>query len=706
VSAGTVVSDLPDTHPGRASAAVPAPIRTDDGPSPARAADQADGADEYTWSFTCTEGQARALTFAGVAAAGLGELYLQLANPSNRAKAVGLVCLMLGAMLFGLGATESFLPKLLAHPRLRALNPLAILQSGPSSVGAGVGALAFLTLIARLYLGSAAATDLVLWAVAIAAFALVFVGDVNRWRPPRWLLIEIGSVSLIVLVVIGANARDLNDWFYSAIGDEYSFLSHANGILVDGVRRPFAQDGVYAAHPVLGSVFQAAVMWIFGRDHFGWIMSSVLSHALAIPAVYLVGRALSGRAVGIIAAAMFGFCHYLFAFAHLGYNNIMAQAPTAWSMAFFALYLRYPRTWLLYASGVAAGLGFYTFYSARATIPILGLFVLLLYGWRTCLTPRGLRDRSLELWPLGLGFVVAVAPIFAASGTAVITRMLSEVPGGYSDQITGPPGQRILTNAWINVPAYFYNTHVAHFTSGSLLDPVTAALVALGIGLAIRWRSHAASLLLLTWTVVAVGVTALLSPHPTPVLTRLLFGVPPLALLGALAAQQVWQSIPWLRGIRRRDWLAYGSATALMVLILALNLHRFWVKTPNSMHLTQDAVVVGALRSGICGPETARTILVMRGHGLIRGALNSYQPMLAERNLPRLITHDDLRPGEPISLDNARCVIFGDPNDESARKALDNLKQAHPGSYATPFKDRAGIGTVQVFLPPTSETRP
>ena len=122
----------------------------------------------------------------------------------------------------------------------------------------------------------------------------------------------------------------------------------------------------------------------------------------------------------------------------------MAPTPITWSIALFALALRYPRGWLLYASGLAAGLGFYTFYSARTTMPILALFIVAQYGLRGCFTPRGFRDRMLELWPLLLGFVLAAAPIFAASGTAVITRMFNEVPGGYSSDITGPPGQKIL----------------------------------------------------------------------------------------------------------------------------------------------------------------------------------------------------------------------------------------------------------------------
>lgn len=663
------------------------------------------------WSSTLTVRQTHILTFAGLALAGLGEAYLQLAQPTNRAKAVGLACLALGAILFGLGGLgglKHLLPADLQRPRLPALPPLQVLGGGPATVAAGVGGLSFLVLIVRLLIGSTAGSDLVLWAVAIAAFVIALVGEVSPWRPSRAMLLtfglEAGAVAAVVLLVVVALAWDVNHWYYSAIGDEYAFLSQANGVLNDGVQRPFAQDGVYGAHPQLGSIFQAAVMRVFGHHHFGWIMSSILSHALTIPAVYLIGRLLAGRGVGILAAVMFGVCHYLFAFSHIGYNNIMAQAPTAYALAFFLAGLRFPRAWLLFASGVAAGLGFYTFYSARTTLPILGLIVLLVYGWRACLTPRGVRDRFAELWPLGLGFVLAAAPIFAASGMSVILRMFNEVPGGYSQQITGPPGQKIAFNFWLNVPAYFQQTHVAHYVSGSLLDPVTAALAALGIGLAVRWWSNAGMKLVLVWAVVGIAVTALLSPHPTTAVTRLLFGVPPLAILAALAARRVWAMIPWPSSVAVPRWAAAGAVVALALVVVGLNLQRFWVTTPRAMHLTQDAIVVGALRSPLCGPDTGQTVVVMRGHGLLRGALNSYHPRLAERDLPRLVVQSELTPGEPIPLDSARCVVFGDPNDEPAKQAMNDLKQAHPGSEIVPFKDLSGKASVMVFLPPGRTT--
>ena len=139
-----------------------------------------------------------------------------------------------------------------------------------------------------------------------------------------------------------------------------------------------------------------------------------------------------------------------------------------------------------------------------------------------------------------------------------------------------------------------------------------------------------------------------------------------------------------------------GAAAVLLAVVLGLNLYRFWVGLPAQMHLTPDAVVIGALRSGICGPDPNRTIVVMRGHGLLRGALTSYGP---ESDLPKFITHEQLRPGEPIQLDAARCVIFGDPNDEPSKRAQDDLLWADPKGIISKFSDYSGRQNILIFRP-------
>jgi hypothetical protein len=275
--------------------------------------------------------------------------------------------------------------------------------------------------------------------------------------------------------------------------------------------------------------------------------------------------------------------------------------------------------------------------------------------------------------------------------------MFNEVPGGYSAQITGPPGQKIINNLWLNVPAFVGGLQGSHFTSGSLLDPVTAVLAVLGVGLAVRWWPHIGGKTLLIWAIVSIGITALLSPYPYVAITRLLFAVPPLTLLAALAAVQVWRRVPRHAVAPQSASIGYAAIAGLLVLVLSLNLQRFWVTTPNRSHMTQDAVVIRALRSDLCGPDMTRSAVVMRGFGLLRAALTSYGP---EAGLPRMITHEELRTDRSIAVDGLRCVIFGDPNDDIAKLQVEALTRTYPGAEVLPVKDLAGIASVIVFRPP------
>ena len=93
---------------------------------------------------------------------------------------------------------------------------------------------------------------------------------------------------ILILIVISAvfislNIRDLDSWKYSAIGDEYAFYNSATHILDEGISEPFKPDAVDNKHPVLSSVYQVAVMAIFGKSNEIWKLSSTLAIALAIP---------------------------------------------------------------------------------------------------------------------------------------------------------------------------------------------------------------------------------------------------------------------------------------------------------------------------------------------------------------------------------------------------------------------------------------
>ena len=598
--------------------------------------------------------RSKAFLASGVLAVLFGQLAQVFAEPRDGPPVLAVFGLALGTALFALGSLGVVVDTGDRGPASPTGPPWTGRRRSVSIGSALLGLLLVLVLLVRLARGSESGIDLLLWLAAIAAFAVPLVW---RLRLPRLatrprIYVDVSVVLLLVGIFLALNVRDLGDWYYSAIGDEYAFYQGASGILDNGLSDPFNQSGVYGEQPVLSSAYQAGVMAVFGLDNVGWRFASVLSVAVTIPGIYVFGLALGDRKVAIISTTLFAFSHYLFAYAHTGYNNIHFLAPAVWALAFLAMGMRTRSPLLFFVSGALAGLGFYTYFAARAAAPIILLIVLASPTWRR---------RLPELWPLGLGFVLAVAPIFAASGGEVVSRMFSEIPGGYSSEVSGPAGERLLTNLSKNLLAFNYNPDVFHYVSESLLDPITAALMALGVGLALARVRHASYRMLLIWALVAVATTGMLSPYPQVAISRLSFVLPPLALLAGFAARHVWESIPLAGNAALRRNLGVGALVTMSLLVLYLNAARFWIETPEVFHLTQEAVSIGAMRSEACGGDPERTIIVGREtEPLLKPALGSYHP---DGRVPLLIDHDELEPDTPFPVGSARCVMFANPRD-------------------------------------------
>ena len=631
----------------------------------------------------------RALALAGIALAALGQLVLMAAEPSGGPPGLGVLALVLGVALFALGSRQSSTGVQYEKLSADVGPPWRLLGGRKRLASVAVGLLLWLVLLLRLVTGSESAWDLVLWLLATPPLTIPFV---SRLRVPRrfsrGLRTDLLVLSALVAIFLALNIRDLDDWYYSAIGDEYAFYLSARAILDDGLSRPFSQTGVYGFHPVLNSAYQAATMAVFGRDNLGWRLASVLSVVVTIPGIYVIGRLLGDRRVAAVAALLFTFSHYMFAYAHTGYNIAHALAPTVWALAFFLLGLRRQSALLLTVAGMVAGLGFYAHYSARAAVVVMAVFAV---------ADPQLRVRLFGLWPVAVGFVLAAAPIFAVNRGEVVSRMVEQVPGGYASEVAGPVGERMLANLSKNLLAFNYNPDMFHYVSGALLDPVTAVLAVLGVGLALVRVGRPHYRLLLAWAIVAMAVTGLLSPYPQVAISRLVFVVPPLALLAGFAACYVWERLSTILPNRSERWLGAGLVAILALVVLAINVKQFWSDTPVVFHLTQEAVAMGALRSDACGGDLAATIVVAKAtEPLLRPALVAYS---RHGTLPRLIDHGDLGSGEALALGAARCVIFVHPGERAAQAALEELDRRYTGWKPVSFSDRAGKGTVTIFAP-------
>ena len=641
------------------------------------------------------------LLIAGALSVALAQLGLIFSVELNERAPLGyLLLLALGVGLSFLGSIGLWAKRArdgipsLDLPRAGQSN-VGILDSVTGTLGILIGVVATAALLIPLGAGATSGYMLLPWLVSLAAFAATFLAHLASVGalPRTWIREHYGD-ALIVLalmaVLVGLNIYDLQDWYFSAIGDEFLFFEHAKHITESGITRPFSQEGVYNHHPVMSSVYQATVMRVFGADYYGWTLSSLLSAALTIPGIYLLGHTLAGRKAAGAAAIFFAASHYILAGTYIG-NTILNPLPVAvWSLALFVLGWRNGNPLLLYLAGVVAGLGFYTHYSGRAILPVILLFAL------TGGSPR----RLLSLWPLAFGFALTVAPTFIVEQEQVITRMLGQVVGGYSEVVTGSTGDRILNNIEINLPAFNYNSTVHSYAYGPLLDPVSAALAVLGIGFALGHIRVSSIRLLLIWFGVAAFITGVLSPYPHVAITRLTFVVPPLTLLAGVLAGQAGDAIQ-LQANRLGSPLTRlvvpSLFAALLAVVLTLNLWQFRQVTPSVFPHVPEAVAMGAFRSQSCGGDLEGTVFVGRATGegsLLWQMMSAFHP---DEPLPRRLNHDEIAENGALPGPPARCVIFLNPGAREARTLQEHLARQYPDGRVLSFTNPSETTTVEIF---------
>lgn len=514
-----------------------------------------------------------------------------------------------------------------------------------------------------------------------------------RITSPKVLTAEIIFVVVVVSVFIALNVMDLTSWKYAAVGDEFDGFGYAHRLASGDVPNVFSQrEGVENTRPVLGALVDAAFLKMFGGDIFAWKFRLVILAAASLVPFYFLARELFSWRVAAPATAFFASSHYLFAYTHHP-TFIDALLPTTLSLYFLVLGLRRNSILLLFLCGIAAGLGFYSFFAGRAIILIVMLYMV-------SLGPRSLTPRTVI--PVVLGFGVMVGPMFASDGWYVIDRMFEFSAAGYSEEVVGSRTTRIIHNIAQTTLAFNYSEQVRHYVSGSLFDPVTAVLYILGIGYAASRAKHPAFRLVLIWWLVALAATGFTSPYPAGALTRLHYVIPVAALLAGLTFDRVLRlGYELTREPRTRALIVGVSLAALMVPVMYLNLHRFWWETPSTYGApTTEAVAMRAFFSEQCEDGHRGMTIIIYEPNLLRLVVGAYR--LGERR-PRLLDYPSAQralasPGLLTKKDGCIAVAAtGRAPAGVSDEMVEQIKKAYPDKRFTTITDLAGRHPVQLF---------
>ncbi len=542
------------------------------------------------------------------------------------------------------------------------------------------------------------------WGSLIGAAGALFLidagGRVALLTTLRWHPLEVAFVVVVTGAFIGLMVQDLTSWKYALIGDEGVFFEYGRNI-AEGTHdyNYFTFRGPYGVHPVLSSVYQGMVMRVAGVNIFGWKLSSTLAIAASLPMFYWLLRTQLGVRPAIFGTAVLGSSHTLFAAAHTSYINMQAIFPTILAFALFSAGLRQRSTLLLFGSGVAAGFGFYTFYSARTAIVILAIATMFvaLGEWRRGELFRWAREVPL---PIAAGFLMAVMPIFAVDKWVVVEVMQQE------SLFRGRTLTEGLGLVLENVPRAFmaFNFQRArhHYVSGSFLDEVSAVLAILGLAYALYRLRDPGHRFIVIWAVVAIVVTGVLHPRAlTELPSRMHFALPPMAALAGVGLDRIVAGFASLSSSRRMELGLSVMAFALVVpAVLGFNIHRFWWETPSILQISGTAVIYREATSDKCDIEGRRNVVFngARGFGSFTSVFLYYRledesPLYLPYEGPQDL-YEDL-----IAVSRVGCIIFANPDLELAQAVIPRYTNpaAEFGAYPVIATDTSGKSKVMVL---------
>jgi Dolichyl-phosphate-mannose-protein mannosyltransferase len=447
------------------------------------------------------------------------------------------------------------------------------------------------------------------WLLALATAGVHFARlDRRRGTPLGWFFDnrrEIGGLVLCMFLAAILVGHDLTSWRWAGTPDEIRFFQSAIRREFEGLPREwFSENGLWGYHPMLSHYYQALFLRVFGVNLFAWRLSSLVAFAASLPFLYLLVRELWNARVAWMAIIFFASAPLAVGFAHLGYNNIQSFPFLTASLGIFAWSMRRKTSLGYFLAGVAAGLGFYTFYAARISI----LLILILgisaraFPWRG----RG-AARSLAL-AAGLG--LAILPWLLTMGAAIQNMREQTLFRVTTDPL--PQQYGILSQWGLSLLHTVYSVGgTSHFLVNPLLDPISSALAWVGIWLACHgarrdWRDR----FLLATLVLSALVVGSLSPYGAPPLTRLFFLAPFYAIFAAIALDEL--RLGWLGGDTRRPKLAALACGAILATSVAANTFALQRGVRSVYHGFGDGAICELIRLTLPLPEDTRIVFFQR----------------------------------------------------------------------------------------------
>jgi hypothetical protein len=464
----------------------------------------------------------------------------------------------------------------------RATAPAGALPSQVAAPSAatriGLGALAVAAIGVTTYLSAAHPLPVLALSCWLAA-PLVASAALSGWQiaPARraavaWSRGELAA--LAALLVLAALARTL--WLRTLprtiFADEPRVAMYLHDAYERGGMPSFFSMG-WNTWPAIGLALQGLFAPLLGIHMWTLRLSSALMGTLGVLAVYLLARELYTPRAALFAACLFAICRTAIDFSRVGITH--AQVLFLEPLAFFFLWraLNGGRAVAYLWAGVATAWCLYTYNAGQLVPPLV-------FGWLVlgALTrPARLRTHWRGAALLTAAFVLTLFPYFFYftdhlgfgpnwEQWTIMARnrqTLSQVLDAWHSNGFAPAWDILshqIWTTWLGFGVLPGGGYVLGYRNGGMLDDVSAALFALGLGMSIRRLRRGGDSFVLYWwlgTVIFGGI-ATIDP---PSFVRMVGLLPALALLAALPLE--WLASTAARGVRQLVPIAIAGALVL-----------------------------------------------------------------------------------------------------------------------------------------------
>ncbi|MCE5299770.1 MAG: glycosyltransferase family 39 protein [Spirochaetia bacterium] len=466
---------------------------------------------------------------------------------------------------------------------------------GSKSADAGPGGFLFYTAAAAIYCalvlfflaGKHPYLQIFACVALLAMFAVRFIrSDIMAKIPVSPGVLEHGEalwLGAAFIAALGLYIFDFSSWKYSFIGDEYAFYDMAINIL-NGTRQPFifAGDGVYGDHPLLASIYPAALMKIFGTGLFGWKISSLIIPPLTMAALYMFVKLLFKKRAAAIAAAAFIVSAAMMGFGRIAHDVVHPVLPFVLTLLCLELAMRKKSSFWSFAAGIVMGLGCYTFFTARLTVIAAALY------W--FFHPLR-REYPLRLLVTGL-MAYSATLLFVFITPGFMQKMAVHSVFGGSE--VGNPAERpvyMVINYVRGFFAFLFKNNMSHFVAGPTVDWFTATGAMTGLIWAFcsfkrDWRAR---WLVSSYVILLVFVAGLVQYTYLPA-TRMNFMAPMIAIFAAVGFTRLAALLPRMG---KRPFTNYVRASYTMAGLIAVSgLYYFFVYFPANFPFTPETYAV------------------------------------------------------------------------------------------------------------------